>query len=53
MRDKRYLTCRATPAKAAAYPFSYIQPGDHVELIDRFNKKKAAVTDMAHIGQAL
>ena len=29
---------------------SYIQPNDHVALINRFNKKKAAISDMAHIG---
>lgn len=49
-RLKRYICCRATPSKAAAYPFSYIQPGQHVALIERFNKKKASITAMAPIG---
>ena len=41
---------RATPEKAAAYPFSYIEPLKNEALVNRWNVKDVPVSSMAPIG---
>ncbi|KAK9816450.1 hypothetical protein WJX72_000477 [[Myrmecia] bisecta] len=42
----------ASPTKPAAYPFTYIVPTDHRELLNRFNKRGVRIEDMAQIGNS-
>ena len=45
--------CRATPQKAAAYPFFYIEPGKNKAVIQPYVKNGFPVEQMAPIGERM
>ena len=48
--QSRVAVCRATPPKAAAFPFFYIEPAKNTEVILPYVKNGFPVEQMAPIG---
>ena len=44
---------RATPARPAAFPFSYMDPSKYVDVIDGYNVRNVSIRRFAPIGAPL